>query len=237
MVPSKVFRARPLACLLASAAALLFAQSANAGVKSGDTFTFSIAGFNSSGTEGYILGTALSTVFGETTTFAAAGENGQAYTVSSWEVVGATSTTDYFKISTPVSFLTTARVNGALITWLQLDIGGANSGEGIPTGANPVNFSSPIGSYTASASITYGNSNAVISYTPTTNLSADRLSFTMSEGIAGSNPIFNARVHEFAYSITYANPVVAVPEPETYAMLLLGLGLVGAVARRRQTRA
>ena len=31
--------------------------------------------------------------------------------------------------------------------------------------------------------------------------------------------------------------VAAVPEPETYAMLLAGLGLVGAVARRRKTKA
>ncbi len=29
--------------------------------------------------------------------------------------------------------------------------------------------------------------------------------------------------------------VTAVPEPETYAMLLAGLGLVGAIARRRKT--
>jgi hypothetical protein len=28
--------------------------------------------------------------------------------------------------------------------------------------------------------------------------------------------------------------VTAVPEPETYAMLLAGLGLVGAMARRRR---
>ncbi|WP_240791862.1 PEP-CTERM sorting domain-containing protein [Rhodoferax bucti] len=31
-------------------------------------------------------------------------------------------------------------------------------------------------------------------------------------------------------------PVTPVPEPETYAMLLAGLGLMGAVARRRQTK-
>jgi hypothetical protein len=29
--------------------------------------------------------------------------------------------------------------------------------------------------------------------------------------------------------------VAAVPEPETYAMLLGGLALVGAIARRRKT--
>jgi len=32
-------------------------------------------------------------------------------------------------------------------------------------------------------------------------------------------------------------PVAAVPEPETYAMLLAGLGLIGSIARRRARRA
>ena len=36
---------------------------------------------------------------------------------------------------------------------------------------------------------------------------------------------------------SFAVAVTAVPEPETYAMLLAGLGLVGAIARRRETRA
>jgi hypothetical protein len=31
-------------------------------------------------------------------------------------------------------------------------------------------------------------------------------------------------------------PVAAIPEPETYALMLAGLGLVGAVARRRRPR-
>ena len=46
----------------------------------------------------------------------------------------------------------------------------------------------------------------------------------------------------FTGSITVANapitppPLPAVPEPETYAMLLAGLGLMGAVARRRMMK-
>jgi len=30
--------------------------------------------------------------------------------------------------------------------------------------------------------------------------------------------------------------VTAVPEPETYAMMLAGLGLIGTIARRRKVR-
>jgi len=34
----------------------------------------------------------------------------------------------------------------------------------------------------------------------------------------------------------FSNPVAAVPEPETYAMLLAGLGLLGFAARRRKQK-
>ena len=34
----------------------------------------------------------------------------------------------------------------------------------------------------------------------------------------------------------YSGAIAAVPEPETYAMLLAGLGLMGAVVRRRSNR-
>ena len=38
-----------------------------------------------------------------------------------------------------------------------------------------------------------------------------------------------------AYSINSAAAVTAVPEPETYALLLAGLGVVGFVAKRRKS--
>ena len=40
--------------------------------------------------------------------------------------------------------------------------------------------------------------------------------------------------YEF-YSESTPRPVSSVPEPETYALLLAGLGVVGAIARRRRT--
>ena len=39
------------------------------------------------------------------------------------------------------------------------------------------------------------------------------------------------------YLTSVVSPVAAVPEPETYAMLLTGLGLIGFIARRRQKAA
>lgn len=38
-------------------------------------------------------------------------------------------------------------------------------------------------------------------------------------------------------SVTPEPPVPAIPEPETYALMLAGLGLLGAAAKRRRTRA
>lgn len=38
-------------------------------------------------------------------------------------------------------------------------------------------------------------------------------------------------------TVVPSSPVTAVPEPETYAMLLAGLGHIGGIARRRKARA
>jgi hypothetical protein len=48
------------------------------------------------------------------------------------------------------------------------------------------------------------------------------------------SPTDFSRTH---YSITSISQVVAVPEPETYAMMLAGLGLLGVAARRRKQKA
>jgi len=49
----------------------------------------------------------------------------------------------------------------------------------------------------------------------------------------GSEPVSAADGHYVLFRS--ANSVAAIPEPETYALLLAGLGLVGFAARRRKT--
>ena len=50
--------------------------------------------------------------------------------------------------------------------------------------------------------------------------------------ISWTNPVF-----ENWYGFTVGVPVAAVPEPETYALMLAGLGALAAVARRRRKAA
>ena len=45
------------------------------------------------------------------------------------------------------------------------------------------------------------------------------------------NVIGNGELH----SVPFSGVLPAVPEPETYAMLLAGLGLMGCVARRKKS--
>jgi hypothetical protein len=65
------------------------------------------------------------------------------------------------------------------------------------------------------------------------NLNQDgilRLEFAQNmDELPGADAMWNAATFTFGYSVT------AVPEPETYGMLLLGLGAVGLAARRRRS--
>lgn len=196
--------------------AMALTSLADAVVVPGDPFTFAIAGFNSTSGTGYILGSGHVATFGTTQTFTAAGVNGQDYTITSSEIVGATSTTDYFKITTPTNFLTTTTVSGTTITALQFDIGDGNSGVGVATGADPVNLVTPITSDSVTGSSVYGTANTVFTLTPTATLATGGLSFTAAEGVnAGTTAISTFAFHEFDFSITYANPAAATATTTT----------------------
>jgi hypothetical protein len=69
-------------------------------------------------------------------------------------------------------------------------------------------------------------------------------SFAPGGNFVGSMTLFSANAKDSAQTSLFAVDnvqvgvqVAAVPEPETYAMFMAGLGIMGAVARRRSRRA
>jgi hypothetical protein len=88
-----------------------------------------------------------------------------------------------------------------------------------------------------------------VSTVPTTDVAATGLSFSglaangvytlkvTGTGVAPNENwvAYNFNTNPASYDVRVAS-VAAVPEPESYAMLLAGLGLMGAVARRRAAK-
>lgn len=58
-----------------------------------------------------------------------------------------------------------------------------------------------------------------------------------SNGITASTGTFRLTGTDAQNNMVFAGAVTAVPEPESFAMLLAGLGIVGAVTRRRTSQA
>ena len=62
------------------------------------------------------------------------------------------------------------------------------------------------------------------------------LSLDYTQPLSGSSYITVTGISNGSSGAIFAGQIAPIPEPETYAMLLAGLGLMGAVVRRRSTR-
>lgn len=91
--------------------------------------------------------------------------------------------------------------------------------------------------WTVSNSLTLSSASALAAFTGAGQTYHALLSGWSSADTSGSgNATYTPYVYMDGYAkVTYTYETAPVPEPETYAMLLAGLGLVGAIARRRKS--
>ena len=84
----------------------------------------------------------------------------------------------------------------------------------------------PVSQATASSSIDFNNN--LVSYGHKFSGLTSNTNYTLT--VTGTGAEYLGQTYSFQMAA-----VAAVPEPETYAMLLAGLGLVGSIVRRRKT--
>jgi hypothetical protein len=106
----------------------------------------------------------------------------------------------------------------------------SGSGIGLSTNGDAVNIFNAAG--VVQASVGFGASDATVPYQTFDN-AAGLTNTTISQlSVVGMNGAFVAA--NSVNEIGSPGSIAAVPEPKSYAMLLAGLGFIGALARKRQ---
>jgi hypothetical protein len=91
--------------------------------------------------------------------------------------------------------------------------------------------------WAVSSTLTLSSAGALAAFTGTGDTYHALLTgWSTAETEGSGNATYTPYVYMDGYAkVTYTYDVAAVPEPETYAMLLAGLGLMGAITRRRKS--
>ena len=210
----------------------------NAAVIAGDTYSVAVVGFN--GTTSTAAGAYLTTpsvfdpTFGGTTMYPGDALGGQTLTITSSEVIGATTTTDTITLSVPTNFAPTGTTIGSnYIAAIDLDIGGYNAVPadtldlsappgGTPTGTGYINYSG--GTYALGPQVTLVG---------TASLEGAE-GVSSGTGATQANSVEPLDVNVISFTFSYPNPA---PVPEPASASLLGISSVGLLMRRRRRRA
>ena len=105
----------------------------------------------------------------------------------------------------------------------------SGSGIGLGTGGDAINIYNAAG--TLQANVVFGTSDAASPYQTFDNAAGLNNTTITQLSVVGVN---GAHATVAGMEIGSPGSIAAVPEPENFAMLLAGLGLVGAIARRRR---
>lgn len=90
--------------------------------------------------------------------------------------------------------------------------------------------------WTVSNSLTLSSAGALSAFTGTGDYHALLTGWSTADNSGSGNATYNPIVFMDGYAkVTYTYDALPVPEPETYAMMLAGLALVGVMSRRRKS--
>ena len=108
----------------------------------------------------------------------------------------------------------------------------------VPTTVSPgVTFDSilsAISLFSAGANGVVGGGDDIL-LASSVNPGSDSLTLDYNASLTGASYLTVSGISNGSAGAIFAGQIAVVPEPETYAMLLAGLGLMGAVVRRRST--
>lgn len=212
---------------LAAALAMGAATGASAQVVAGDGFSFNVLGTNPDLGRATTLFAPQTVPFGTTRLFDYRG--GQTLTVTSAETRNGLQATDVFSFYVTDNFLPagTQFADGTAITGIQVALGNG-------AGDNPVNLAAPIASIGGTGTLTYDGGS--FSFPADVTASDDGLSYSLFANIyngTDDQSVSPDQYRRYDFSITYLTAAAAVPEPATWAVMLVGLGLAGIGLRRR----
>lgn len=159
--------------------------------------------------------------------------------------VGANAATDLGTVSAPTGFAGTILGGGEsfseifTFTLSEPNVASSYTVQDVPTTVSPaVTFDgilSAISLFSAGANGVVGGGDDTL-LASSVNPGGDSLTLDYNASLTGASYITVSGISNGSSGAIFAGQIAVVPEPETYAMLLAGLGLMGAVVRRRGSK-